>query len=747
VFGQTGRYEFINVDDDRCVYNNPQVTSGLTVSGIIWALTHQSPGISGWAPLTLLSHSAVWQCFGSNAGAHHLVNVLLHATSAVLLFLVLRSMTGRLWPSALVAALFAIHPLRAESVAWVTERKDVLSGVFFMLTVGAYVNYVRHPFSFARYAAVIVFFALALMSKSTVVTLPAALLLLDHWPLGRLPIGGRHPLFRDPSEVFLRWIPAAAKRGQSPSVAPTLPNEKWIPSRSRLISLVLEKIPLLGLVVVFSLQSIVYETETQPVLPEYHVSLAWRMGNALVSYATYLGQTVCPVPPTPFYLHPGVNLPVWKIIGAGALLLGISFGVLAFWRRCPYLLVGWLWYLGMLLPASGVVEFGSGFQGRGDRFTYLPHIGLSLAFVWAVADVCRCWPWRRWLLGGTSALALTILMGGAWRQTSFSRDTETVCNHILECSPRHELAHQYLGLLLTAQGRLPEAIQHFQKALEIKPESSMAVSSLGTALIMQGRLNEAVACYRRGLTAQPNSAVVHCALATALAMQGRLDEALAEYRISLRLQPDDASANLGIGGVLMARGQLDEAMAHCQRALELRPDLARVQIGMANILACRGRFDEALAHYQRALQIQPNLAEAHTSAGDVFAAQGRLHEALWHYQEALKIRPRDPRAQRSLAWLRATCADASLQNGAEAIELAQQANQLTGGKQPEVLDTLAAAYAAAGWFPEALATARKALELARQRNNHALVDALQDRITRYEAGKPYRETPMAPTGQ
>ena len=550
VFGQTARHGFVNLDDDRGVYNSPHVTGGLTVSGVAWALIHRSPGIGGWEPLTLVSHAAVWQCCGPNAGVHHLVNVLLQAASAVLLFLVLRSMTGRFWPSALVAALFAIHPLRVESVAWVTERKDVLSGLFFMLTLWAYANYVRHPFSFARYVAVMVFLALGIMSKSIMMTLPAVLLLLDYWPLGRITTGKSKSSFDDPSAMFLRWLPRAVRARLSPSPATTMLAEKRINLRSRLVGLVLEKFPLLAFVPIAVLQELCYEAETAVVAPEDHVSLPWRLGNALVSYVTYLGKTVWPTGLIPLYLHPKDSLPVGHIIGAAVLLVCISAAALALWRRCPYLLIGWLWYLGILLPASGVVEFGYGLQAMADRFTYLPQIGLYLAFVWAVADLCRRWSFRRWACGGASVLALAIFMGCAWRQTSFWRDSTTLWTHAVACSPQTMLVHRLLGGALLDQRRTREAVQQLREALELKPHSVTTNYNLGTALAAAGRLDEAIFYYRRALEIRPDFAIAHCALASALTQQGRLDEALAHYRRSVELQPNDALAHEGMGGIL-----------------------------------------------------------------------------------------------------------------------------------------------------------------------------------------------------
>ena len=654
VFCQTARFEFVNVDDNRAVYANSHVTAGLTVAGIVWTFTHQSC-VSGWGPLTALSHAAVWQCCGSNAGGHHLVNVLLHAASAVILFLVLRSMTGRFWPSALVAALFAIHPLQVESVAWVTERKGVLSGLFFILTLGAYVGYVRHPRSLARYATVMVLFVLGLMSKSMVATLPAVLLLLDYWPLGR---------FADRSDRDSTPPPGNGEAFPAASFRQALLQRlrSWGP-------LLLEKIPFLPLAAFFLFQSVSYEMTIESPFFEDQEPLAWRLGTALVSYPTYLWRTVCPVGLIPPQPPTGADLPLWEIIAAAVLVSCISFAVLALWRRCPYLLVGWLWYLGMLLPVSGVVEFGGGVQVGADRYTYLPQIGLYLAFAWVVADACRCWSWRRWVCGGTSALALAILMGCAWRQTTFWRDSETLWTHTLSCFPRHKLAHHFLGVELCRQGRVEEGMQHFRDAWEMNPHSSVRNYNLGLSLAKLGRFDEAMLYYRRSLAIQPQSAVVHCALATALAVQGRLGEALANYRKALELEPDNALAHEGISGVLIAQGRPGEALPHCQRALEFQPNLAMAHNNLGNILARRGQLDEALAHYQRALEIQPNLAAAYTNIGDVLAARGQFPEALGHYRRAIEIQPNDPMAERSLAWLRATCPEASLRNSDEAMAL------------------------------------------------------------------------------
>jgi tetratricopeptide (TPR) repeat protein len=826
VFAQTVRHAFVNIDDGVYVSENPHISHGLTASGVAWVFTNSHAG--NWHPLTGLSHILDSQIHGLNAGGHHLTNVLLHAAAAMALFLVLWQMTGGLWPSAMVAALFAVHPLRVESVAWIAERKDVLSGLCFALTLGAYVWFLRRPSSRARYLVLLLVFALGLMAKPMLVTLPAVLLLLDYWPLGRFPF---------------RW------------------------------QLVREKLPLLALVAVFCLATVWAQGKVSAF--GNYLALSWRIGNALVSYVTYLIQMFWPVGLAAYYPHPEYHLPFWKALGALVLLTCISAAALKWRRRCPYLLVGWLWYVGMLVPVSGIVQVGS--QGMADRFTYLPQIGLYIALAWAVGEACRSWPYRRWLCGVGSALVLTVLMGCAWRQTCFWSDSETLWTHTLACTSGNSPAENSLGLALSSQRRLDEAMEHYREALRFRPDYMEAHTNLGAALSERGRRGEALVHYRKALEVKPGSAIAHNNLAAALTDQGRLDEAvrhyqkaveidpdyvqartnfasvlttlgrrdearaqhqkileiepdnaefyaslgdaagaqgrieeaMAQYRKALELNPDYAEAHTNFGYILTRLGRFDEAMMHYRKALELKPDSAELQNNVGLALAGQGQLDEAAAHYRKALELKPDYVMAHNGLALVLGAQGKPSEALAHFRKALKIKPDSievhanlgnallglgqgdealehlrkvvelmpegvvPRnnlgvvlatqgrfaealvqfrqalqiqpdyaeAQKNLAWLRATCPEASLRNGAEAIEHARRADQVYGGKRVEVLDVLAAAYAEAGRFPDALSTARKALELATQQKAQAWAQVLRTRIALYEAGKPFHLAP------
>jgi Tfp pilus assembly protein PilF len=708
VFGQTGGYPSINYDDSLYVYDNPHILGGLTTQGVTWVFTH-SHG-SNWHPLTGLSHILDCQLYGPNAHGHHVTNVVLHAATAILLFLVLWRMTGALWRSALVAAIFAIHPLRAESVAWISERKDVLSGLFFVLTLGGYVWYVRSPFSLRRYVLLMVVFALGLMSKAILVTVPFVLLLLDYWPLSRMTRATSEDTPTDRN---------------GPSGRFSIP-----------IHLVVEKLPLLLMTVVFCLVTLWAQSDA--LTTSEHLPLRWRLGNALVSCVAYLGKLFYPVGLAVFYPHSVGSLPAWKVAGAAMALVCISAGAIFFWRRYPYWLVGWLWYVGMLAPVIGIVQVGA--QAMADRYTYLPQIGLYVALAWGAADVCRFWPHRRWLYAVTSILVLVALMAGAWRQTSFWHDSKALWDHALACTSRNDVAHNSLGMVLVGMGRLDEAMDQYRKALEIAPDDVDVHNNLGNALISVDRLDEAMAQFRRAVAIDPHDAQAHNNLGSLLARRGQFDAATVQFERALEIKPDYAEAHHNFGSVLARGGQFDAAVVHFQRALEIKPDDAAAHNSLGNALACLGRLDEAMLHYRLALETKPDFADAHNNLANALDTCGKVDEALKHYQKALGIEPDHVNAHIGLARLRASCAQAVMRNGVEAIEHAQRANQLSGGRRPDVLDTLAAAYAEAGWFAEAEAIARQALQLATQQSNQGLANALRSRLALYEAGKPYHQT-------
>jgi protein O-mannosyl-transferase len=641
VFGQTVRHDFVNYDDNQYVYENPQVDHGLTAQGIFWAFT--TIDANNWHPLTWLSHMMDCQLYGLHAGGHHLTNVLLHAATAILLFLVLRRMTGDLWPSAFVAAVFAIHPLRVESVAWVAERKDVLSGLFFMLTLWAYVEYVRHPFSIKRYLSVIVLFALGLMAKPMLVTLPFVLLLLDYWPLGRmtLPITGDdgNKSWGD-SNTGAQEAPTQLLPEQIGEPIQLSPHQSFSFSRR----LIIEKIPLLLLTAISCVAT--FLAQGNAVAPMEIVPLPTRIANALISYVAYIGQSFYPADLAVLYPYPTTGLMIWKAVVALLVLLGISLGAMACWRRNPYLLVGWLWYLVMLMPVIGLVQVGV--QAMANRYTYLPQIGLSIALAWGIIYIARSWPYRRWVCGVASALVVAVLMGCTWRQTTFWCNSETLWTHTLACTSQNYLAHNNLGNVLLDTDRVQEAMEHFRQALQLKPDYSSAHNNLGLVLAKTGRPQEAIEHYQQALRFRPYFVEAHYNLGLALANAGQLPEAIKHYQQALLLNPDYSEAHYNLGVALAETGRLQEAIEHYNTALKLNPDYSEAHNNLGVALAETGRLPGAIDHFQKGLQLEPKDANAHHNLALALANVGRHQEAIEHYEQALRLKSDYPEAQYNL---------------------------------------------------------------------------------------------------
>jgi tetratricopeptide (TPR) repeat protein len=592
VFGQTLRYDFINYDDPRYVYENTKVTSGLTIAGIAWAFTHIHS--MNWHPITTMSHMLDCQLFGLRAGAHHFTNVLLHTIAVVLLFIALRGMTGALWRSAFVAALFAIHPLRVESVAWIAERKDVLSGVFFMLTLLAYTHYVRAP-SAGRYLAVAAALGLGLMSKPMLVTVPFVLLLLDYWPL-------RRGNGRSPQAVHHR------------------------------VRLVMEKIPLLLLsagssVVTFLVQrAAVGFTEDLPVWP--------RISNALVAYVVYIRQMFWPVNLAVFYPHPENRLPPWEIILALAILIAVTTAAIFLRRNAPYLITGWLWYLGMLVPVIGLVQVG--WQGHADRYTYLPQIGLYIAATWAAADLTAPWRHQRKVLSAAAVVILALLAWGTTLQASYWRDSETLFTHALAVTSNNDVAENNLGIVYLRKGKLDQAISLLQSAVDLRPENSPAHENLAKALLQKGRVAEALVHYRKLLELQPDNMEVHNIVGTVLVQQGHVREGIEEWQKVLAIDPDNGNAMNNLAWVFATSPAA--SVRDAPRAMRLAEQALRVSGGripivlrtLAAAYAESGRFTEAIDTARRGLE----LAEAQGNSG--LAAELRSTIAL--YQAGTPLR-------------------------------------------------------------------------------------------------------------
>jgi tetratricopeptide (TPR) repeat protein len=523
VFGQTLGHGFVNFDDPIYVSENDHVRAGLNWHGVVWAFTHIHS--HNWHPLTTMSHMLDCQLFGLKPGAHHFVNVLLHSANVVLLFVLLGQMTGRLWSSAFVAAIFAIHPLRVESVAWVSERKDVLSGLFFVLTLLAYFYYARKP-NLGRYLAMSISFACGLMSKPMLATLPVILLLLDYWPLERF-------------------------------------------SGSNTASLLVEKIPLGILSMASAAATLVAQNEGVGLVRLEVLPFAWRITNALSAYLVYIWQTIWPANLALAYHHPG-KLPVWQVSGAAALLIAVTVGVFALRKRSPYLMVGWYWYLIMLLPVIGLVQVGG--QAHADRYTYLAQIGLYIAATWGIVDLCKSRRYPAPALGVAGALIISALAVRAADQVWYWHDSERLWRHALAVTNDNDVAHLALGQLLLDQKRLDDAITELQTVVARHPNDVDARLKLANALSeKKGRMNDAIAEYKAAARIGDPNPDIGTTLANLLLEQGRIDEAIQYYRDVVQLQPSSALAHYNLAVGLHRGHRLREAIFQYREALKIDP--------------------------------------------------------------------------------------------------------------------------------------------------------------------------------
>ncbi|HEY1786091.1 MAG TPA: tetratricopeptide repeat protein [Pirellulales bacterium] len=722
VFGQTVGHAFLGFDDNGYVFENPHVAPGLTRAGLWWALTDGPLG--EWCPLTVVSHMLDCQLYGLDPAGHYLTNILLHAASSVLLFLVLLRMTGEVWPSAWVAAIFAIHPLHVESVAWVAERRDMLSGLFFMLTLGAYTLYTERP-SPARYLAVAGCLALGLMAKPMLVTVPFLLLLVDYWPLDRF----RRAANAGPKSTSGNWF------GRLPVT--------W--------RLVVEKIPLMALAAVDCKIAMSFHLPDSTAFPIRQLSLAARLANGVVSYAIYLGQFFYPVDLAPYYPL-RADLPVSWVVAAVVLLVAISAWAACCWRRRPYLLVGWLWFLGMLVPVIGLVQFGG--HARADRYNYLSQIGLSIGLAWGVWSIYRSRqavdtaPWRGWTLAAVSGGAVFALAGVAWHQTSYWRNAETLWRHTIACTERNSMARYNLAFVYAREGRTEEAISQLRDvaaADSIDPqvmEESQAL--LAESLTKLGRTDEALAQYGQAVRAYPKSATAHDRLAAAFGRAGKHEQAIAEWRETLRLAPTYLQPRLGIANALLADGKASEAVAECRALLTRQPDSTEGLILLGLGLALNGELEDAIAQFEHAVKVEPHNARAHFVLGLALYDLDRSGGALAHLNEALLLQPDNVQILWQVAWILATSPDSAVRAGTRAVDLAGRAIRLSGGEEPHAFDAMAAALAETQDFSAAIEAADRASALALARNDNALVDAIEQRARLYRQRLPYRQAPSPP---
>jgi Tfp pilus assembly protein PilF len=532
---------FVSYDDDLYVTGNSHVQGGLNWEGVKWAFCN--PVASNWHPVTMLSHMLDCQLFGMNPRGHHLTSVLLHAANTVLVFLLLRGLTGALWRSVLVAALFGCHPLHVESVAWVAERKDVLSTFFFLLTLLFYAQYaepsrVRGPGSKAFYGLTLLFFALGLMSKAMVVTLPLVLLLLDYWPLERFKAGSA-----------------------------------W--------RLVMEKIPFYVLAGVMSVVTFLVQKYDGTMNMVQNLPLGARSGNALISCCRYLGKLFWPANLAVFYPHPGY-WPIERVLLAGGLILGLT--VLLIWkrRRYPYLVMGWLWYCVTLVPVIGLVQVGE--QAMADRYAYIPSLGVLILVIWGAYELTRRWRYHELALTVAGGAAMMLCLGLTRQQVGYWQDDETLFRHAIAVTENNYFAHNNLGPVLDRKGQTDEAFSQFQEAVRLKPDDAEVHYNLGFAFLKRGQTDEAFGQYQEAIRLKPDFAEAHYNLGVVLVQKGQTDEAIRQYQETIRLKPDFAKAYNNLGSVLGRKGRIDEAIRQFQEAIRLKPDFAEAHRNLARAL-------------------------------------------------------------------------------------------------------------------------------------------------------------------
>jgi tetratricopeptide (TPR) repeat protein len=570
-------YDFVSYDDLRYVCKNSNIQTGITLKTLKWAFTSGYAG--NWHPLTWLSHMLDWQLFGSNAGGHHTTNLIFHIANTLLLFLVLKKMTGMLWPSAFVAAMFALHPLHVESVAWVSERKDVLSAFFWILTMWAYACFVSRP-KIWRYLLVAVFFALGLMAKPMLVTLPFVLLLLDYWPLNRLQ-----------NNHFGR--------------------------------LVLEKIPFFvlsaaSIVVTFLIQRTWGAVATITAVP-----LQFRVSNALISYVKYIDKMVWPVNLAIFYPHPVLNASFYFAILSAVLLLAVTFLILRLAANHRYLVTGWFWYIGTLVPVIGLVQVGS--QAMADRYSYITLTGLFIIIAWGLPDLLGKWPNRKIVLWGASLMVLSALAMRTYFQQQYWKNSITLGQHTVDVTEDNYVAHFGLSEDMHKQGRLDEAMYHCLEAVRIRPNSLEADTRMGNILQSAGRFDEAVKMYRKCLQREPNNPNMLNDTGVALGLQGKFDEAVEYLTKALKIKPDFAAAHANLGYTLSIQGNLNESVIHFDEALRLDPDFALAHYQLGQVLVRMGEINGAIVHFNRAIQIDPDFTDAKNDLNSVLAEQQKFH--------------------------------------------------------------------------------------------------------------------------
>jgi len=607
VYWQVLDNDFVHYDDGVYVTENLRVHKGVTFDNLTWAVT--SSLASNWHPLTWISHMIDCQLYGLNPKGHHLTSLLFHVANTLLLLLILVRMTGALWQCSFVAALFALHPLHVESVAWVAERKDVFSTFFMMLTVWAYLLYVKKG-KVRRYMLVVLFFVLGLMSKPMLVTLPFILLMLDFWPLGRLC----H--IHESCNVVT---------GQQTN------------ERLDIFRLLWEKVPFFALAVVSSIVTFIVQERGGAVKLLELYSIQTRIINAFVAYIEYIMNMIWPVKLAVLYPHPGNSLPLWKGVVAGLVLVLITILVIRKARKIPYLAVGWFWYVVTLIPVIGIVQVGS--QAMADRYTYITLIGLFVIIAWGVNDLLSKWPHRKISFGILAAILLSILIVLTWKQVQYWENSITLFKHTLKHTSNNAIIHNNLGVAYNDSGKYKEAIEELKQAIRIVPDDAMAHSNLGVAYNDSGKYKEAIEVCKKSIRINPDYAKAHFNLGVAYGESGMYKEAIEASKKAIKIDPDYAMAHSNLGIAYGESGMYKEAIEASKKAIRIDPDYAKAHYNLGYAYLSSSMHKEAIDVYRQVIRIEPDSAKAHFGLGYAYVLSNDRDSAIEQYKILKSLDP------------------------------------------------------------------------------------------------------------
>lgn len=633
-FGQVYQCDFINYDDPLYVTENIHIQDGITSGAIRWAFTTGYG--ANWHPLTWMSHMLDVQFFGLKAGWHHLTNLLLHLANTLLLFFVFNRMTNAPWQSAFLAALFAVHPLHVQSVAWVAERKDVLSTFFWMLTMGAYVHYVERP-RVGRYLVVFAFLALGLIAKPMLVTLPFVFLLLDYWPLKRFeenqPHGEVHSEAGKPLSADRRKGKASkrvAVRAAVKEVKPADHNYQWAFIRP----LIFEKIPFFALAALSSIITFVVQQKGGAVMTLKAVSPGARIANAFVAYIIYIGKTIWPINLAVYYPHPG-SRPLWETLGALFLLIALTVTVIRTSKRFPYLAMGWFWFIGTLVPVIGIVQVGG--HAVADRYTYIPLIGLFVMAAWGVPELLKEWRYRKEVVVISSSLVLSCLFIVTWIQLGNWKDDITLYDHTLSTTSRNDIILTNRGNAYFEMGNYGRAIEDFNRAIEISPRDSDAFTNRGEAYGKLGNYKQAIEDLDRAIEINPKSSEAYNNRAKAYGKLENYKQAISDLGRAVELNPELSEAYYNLGVAYYRTGSDRQAIENFDRAIQINPKYANAYNNRGNIHSILGNHRLAIEDFDRAIEINPGLASLYLSRGNCYGELGNNRQEIEDLQKAARL--------------------------------------------------------------------------------------------------------------